>query len=117
VTRDDDSATPTAAEDVPARTPGEVPEWTPAWTMPFEGWDVPGLDAVAGRVAGWQWSAVHAFDRASGKRRWSIERERELGIAGLADDLVVATGDRLVGLGLDGSRRFTYGQVAGASSA
>ncbi len=233
---------PDSADDVPRRTPGDVPEWDPAWTLPFDGWGVLGLDAVDGLVYAtlsteggpaavaavdpaqrdvlWEtrtegeavagshaadqqiargqwgvtptdetvyavagpaedrlWSAVHALDRASGERRWSVQRERELAVAGVADGLVVATGleffppprgtpgsgggtptpapthttpesplstvvygldatdgtvrwtrefvdvrdvavgdggvyvaagDRLVGLGLDGSRRFTY---------
>lgn len=228
-----DDATPTAAEhDAPTRTPGDVPEWEPEWTMSFEGWRVLGLAAadgvvyatldstdgpaavaavepggqsvrwqsesegeavpgshvsdrgnargqwgvtvvdetvytVAGLVRGREWSAIHALDRETGERRWSVRRERELAVAGVRDGVVVATGleffpppgetplpthgtpdeplatavygldpgdgtvrwtetfldveevavgdgvyvaagDRLVGLGPDGARRFTY---------
>lgn len=48
--------------------------------------------AVAGRVEDRRWTAVHALDRASGDRRWSVRRERELAVAGTLDDLVVAAG-------------------------
>lgn len=125
--------------------------------------------AVAGPAEEREWTALHALDRASGERRWSLRRDRRLGVAGAEDGLVVATGleffppgdrtpvshqtpdeslltvvygldaadgtvrwtrefrgvadvatgpdgayvaagDRLVGLGRDGSTRFTYGE-------
>ena len=125
--------------------------------------------AVAGPAEERLWSAVHALDRATGKRRWSLRRKRKLAVAGVTDSLVVATGleffpgpnetvldhqtpesplstvvyglapadgtvrwtrefdsvqdvavnsngvyvavaDQLVGLGLDGERRFSYEQ-------
>jgi hypothetical protein len=47
---------------------------------------------VAGAVDEREWSALHALDRASGERRWSLERDRRLGVAGVREDLVVATG-------------------------
>lgn len=48
--------------------------------------------AVAGPVEEREWSALHALDRASGERRWSLRCDRELGVAGVADGVVVATG-------------------------
>jgi len=48
--------------------------------------------AVAGPIGARRRSAVHALDPASGERRWSVQRERELAVAGVADGLVVATG-------------------------
>lgn len=47
---------------------------------------------VAGPAEEREWSALHALDRASGDRRWSVERDRQLAVAGVLDDLVVATG-------------------------
>jgi len=48
--------------------------------------------AVAGPADDNEWSALHALDRSTGERRWSLRRERELAVAGVADGLVVATG-------------------------
>jgi hypothetical protein len=48
--------------------------------------------SVAGRDDSYEWTAVHALDRATGERRWSLQRERSLAVAGVADGLVVATG-------------------------
>lgn len=48
--------------------------------------------AVAGPVEERRWTALHTLERASGDRRWSLERDRELGVAGVEDGLVVATG-------------------------
>ena len=48
--------------------------------------------AVAGPVQQREWSALHALDRVTGERRWSVRRERRLAVVGLVDDLVVATG-------------------------
>lgn len=147
-----------AVEPDPTTTPDDLPEWTPDWTLPFDGWQVLGLDATAddalfatlnrenGRSAlaavsladesvrwrtemegeavsgsnassrriarsGWgatveshavyavagmpderTWTALHAFDRATGERRWSLERDRRLAVAGVSAGLVVATG-------------------------
>lgn len=47
--------------------------------------------AVAGPAEERRWTGLHAIDRATGERRWSLERERELGVAGVEDGLVVAT--------------------------
>jgi hypothetical protein len=47
---------------------------------------------VAGPAEEREWTALHALDRENGDRRWSLERERELGVAGVLDGLVVATG-------------------------
>ncbi|WP_049987777.1 outer membrane protein assembly factor BamB family protein [Halobellus rufus] len=163
---------PPPLSDGPTTTPGDLPEWTPEWTVSFDGWNVLGLDAASangansqsasggadddvlyatlsdadgasaveaidpadrttlwrremsgeavggshvayGRIArgGWgvtptddalyavagaaderEWTALHAFDRTSGDRRWTFERERELAVAGVSEGLVVATG-------------------------
>lgn len=48
--------------------------------------------AVAGRVDDRLWTALHALDRTSGERRWSVRRERRLGVAGVRAGLVIATG-------------------------
>lgn len=150
-------SSPDPVGDAPSTTPGDVPEWAPDWTLPFDDWRVPGLDAsdgllyatlnrthgpsavaavdtadrsvrwltestgeavggshaayrnvsrgqwgvtiaeesvyaVAGPAEERRWSAVHALDRASGERRWSVRRDRELAVAGVADGIVVATG-------------------------
>ncbi|WP_137285874.1 PQQ-binding-like beta-propeller repeat protein [Halorussus salinisoli] len=155
--RETNSSAPADVGDGEKQTPGDVPEWTPAWTLPFDGWHVLGLDttdellyatlnkdngssavaavnpdeqsvlwqtesdgeavggshaayqnisrgqwgltlsddtvyAVAGPAEERQWSAVHALNQTDGERRWSLRRERELAIAGIADGLVVATG-------------------------
>jgi hypothetical protein len=48
--------------------------------------------AVAGPAEEREWTALHALDRATGARRWSLRRDRDLGVAGVEDGLVVATG-------------------------
>lgn len=48
--------------------------------------------AVSGFVDEREWSAVHALDRETGERRWSVRRERDLSVVGTADGLVVVTG-------------------------
>jgi hypothetical protein len=152
---------PNGADDAPT-TPGDLPRWSPDWTLSFDDWHVLGLDvddaadadgslyvtlsrdggdsavaavdpgdrsvrwrtpmdgeavggshasyqriarggwgvtldrdtvyAVAGRADEREWTALHAFDRASGDERWSLERDRELGVAGVSAGLLVATG-------------------------
>jgi hypothetical protein len=61
------------------------------------GWGVtPSDDAVyhvAGPAEDSEWSALHALDRASGGRRWSLQRERTLAVAGVLADVVVAVGE------------------------
>ncbi len=47
---------------------------------------------VAGFVDEREWSAVHALERETGDRRWSVRRERGLSVVGTADGTVVATG-------------------------
>ncbi|WP_336025461.1 PQQ-binding-like beta-propeller repeat protein [Halobellus salinisoli] len=153
-------------DDGPTTRPGDLPEWTPDWTVSFDDSNVLGLDvdeatasgdtdadllyatlsddegssavaaidpaerstvwrremegeavggshAAYGRIArgGWgvtltddalyavagaaderEWTALHAFDRASGDRRWTFERDRELAVAGVSEGLVVARG-------------------------
>ena len=133
------------------------------WGVTFDSEAVYAVTSSAGDSST---NAVHAFNRATGKRRWSLRRKRELAVAGVIDDLVVATSlelseqrtvshqtsesplstivygldavngtvhwthefvgvqdvavnsngvyvavtDRLVGLGLNGKRRFSYEQ-------
>jgi hypothetical protein len=167
---DGTAATDTAAATEPAAnvtddgspTPGDLPTWSPDWTLSFDDWHVLGLDvadgadaagplyvtlsrdggdsavaavdpadrsvrwrtwmggeavagshaghqriarggwgvtldrdtvyAVAGRAEEREWTALHAFDRSSGDERWSLERDRELGVAGVSAGLLVATG-------------------------
>jgi hypothetical protein len=48
---------------------------------------------VAGPAEDSEWSAVHALDRESGSRRWSLQRERTLAVAGVLEDAVVATAE------------------------
>ncbi|WP_049916659.1 outer membrane protein assembly factor BamB family protein [Halogeometricum pallidum] len=48
--------------------------------------------AVAGRADEREWTALHSLDRSTGERRWSLERDRELGVAGVSEGLLVATG-------------------------
>jgi hypothetical protein len=144
-------------EDGPTHTPGDVPEWTPEWTLSFDGTNLLGVDAgddrlyatvsaedgpssvaavdpdagsarwrtttdgepVSGSHVGYQsiargqwgvtladdavyavagladerkWSALSALDRANGDRRWRVRRDRRLAVRGVTDDLVVATG-------------------------
>lgn len=50
------------------------------------------LYAVHGRDASYDWTALHALDRATGDRRWSFRRERKLAVRGVAGGTVVATG-------------------------
>lgn len=148
---------PKNVADGPTRTPGEVPEWAPEWTISFDDWNGLGLDSrgdslyvalsreagraavaavdptnqtvrwqteadgelvggshassqgiargqwgvtltedtvllVAGNVRDRLWTRLHAFDRASGDRRWSFEQDRELEVVGVRDGLVVAAG-------------------------
>ena len=47
---------------------------------------------VAGPAEEREWSALHALDRETGDRQWSLQRDRKLGVAGVREDLVVATG-------------------------
>lgn len=48
--------------------------------------------AVAGPAEERTWSAIHALDQTDGERRWSLQRQRKLTVAGVTDGLVVATG-------------------------
>lgn len=100
------------------RGPSAVAEVSPAdgtlaWRTEFEGetephsyadyrpmardqWGVTLTDASVYSVNGagdaYDWTAVHALDRANGERRWSLRRDRRLGVHGVADDTVFATG-------------------------
>lgn len=148
---------------------GEAVGGSAAGSRPIarDGWGVTVADdavyAVTGRADSYEWTALSALDRASGERRWSVRRDRELTVHGVVSGLVVATGreffepdsahdvpeepltsvvyciaaadgdvrwtasfdgvvdvgvaddgvyiaagQQLVGLGLDGSRRFSY---------
>lgn len=49
--------------------------------------------AVAGAADSREWTAVHAFDRTTGERRWSFERDRELAVAGVAEGTLVVAGE------------------------
>lgn len=59
-------------------------------------WGVTPVDdavyAVAGRAEEREWSALHALDPTTGERRWSLQRDRRLVVAGVVDGLLVATG-------------------------
>ena len=48
--------------------------------------------SVAGPAEEREWSALHALDRETGDPPWSLQRDRELGVAGVHECLVVATG-------------------------
>lgn len=48
--------------------------------------------SVNGAADSFDWTALHALDRASGDRRWSFRRERRLTTRGVADGTVFATG-------------------------
>ncbi|MDS0298977.1 PQQ-like beta-propeller repeat protein [Halogeometricum sp. S1BR25-6] len=48
--------------------------------------------AVAGRADEREWTALHALDRSTGERRWSLRRNRRLSVAGVSDGLLVAAG-------------------------
>jgi len=64
--------------------------------------------SVNGRGDDYEWTAVHALDAATGRNRWSFQRERRLAVEGRFDDaLVAAVGSKkadtsLVGLSRDG---------------
>lgn len=47
---------------------------------------------VNGRDDSFDWTTVHALDRATGEERWSLRREQELAIHGAVDGMVFATG-------------------------
>lgn len=61
-----------------------------------DGWGVTVAEdavyAVAGHADSYEWTALHALDRASGEPRWSVRETRELAVQGVTSDLVVATG-------------------------
>lgn len=61
-----------------------------------DGWGVTVTEdfvyAVTGRADESEWTALHAVDRVSGEKRWSLRRERELAVHGVVDGLVVASG-------------------------
>lgn len=48
--------------------------------------------AVAGRADSREWTRLHALDRATGERRWTVESDRRLSVEGTTDDLVVVSG-------------------------
>ncbi|WP_254279238.1 PQQ-binding-like beta-propeller repeat protein [Haloarcula marina] len=50
------------------------------------------LYVVTGNTDDYAWTALHALDPATGERRWSFRRERELTVAGVIGDTVVAGG-------------------------
>lgn len=58
------------------------------------GWGVTLTDdhvySVHGRYN--DWTALDALDRATGKRLWSLRRERRLAVHGVTSDVVIATG-------------------------
>lgn len=74
---------------------GEAVAGSHAAPGPNERWGVTLADdavyAVSGNTEERAWSAVRALSRADGERRWSLRRERRVGVAGVADDLVVVT--------------------------
>jgi len=45
--------------------------------------------SVNGRGESSEWTAVHALDAATGRKRWSFERERRLAVWGRLDDALV----------------------------
>lgn len=47
---------------------------------------------VAGRADSYEWTALHALEPTTGERRWSLQRERALAVAGMTGGLVIATG-------------------------
>lgn len=75
--------------------PGEAVAGAHAGSGPNDTWGVTlagdALYAVSGDVESRAWSAVRALARATGDRRWSLRRERRLGVAGVTGDLVVVT--------------------------
>ncbi|WP_276257720.1 PQQ-binding-like beta-propeller repeat protein [Haloglomus litoreum] len=54
---------------------------------------------VAGPAEEREWTALHALDRATGDRRWSVRRDRRFSVAGVTDGLLVATGQEFVDRG------------------
>lgn len=48
--------------------------------------------SVNGAADSYDWTALHAIDRASGERRWSLRRERRLFVHGVASRTVFVTG-------------------------
>lgn len=53
--------------------------------------------AVAGEPTDREPTAIHALDPASGERLWRLRRDRRLGVVGVTDDLLVATGREYAG--------------------
>lgn len=70
---------PTPLADPPVRTPGDVPAWSPTWTMTFDGWRVRGLNRGDGvlyatlTAQGRDGSAVAAVDPAAQSVLWRRE--------------------------------------------
>ena len=92
---------------VAAVTPGDG---AVRWTREFAGEAVSGSKAASGLADSWgvtladdavyaatgntedrEWSAVHALSRGDGEHRWSLRRERRVGVAGVLDGCVVVT--------------------------
>jgi hypothetical protein len=75
--------------------PGEAVAGAHAASGPNDTWGVTVADdavyAASGNTEDREWSAVRALGRADGERRWSVRRERRVGVAGVADGLVVIT--------------------------
>lgn len=48
--------------------------------------------SVNGEGDAYDWTAVHAIDRETGDRRWTLQRDRRFAVRGTTDRLVFATG-------------------------
>ncbi|MFC4550434.1 MULTISPECIES: PQQ-like beta-propeller repeat protein [Halorussus] len=73
---------PNDVGDGETQTPGDVPEWTPAWTLPFDDWHVLGLDTADGLLyvtlsKSNGPSSIAAVDPDSQSVRWQTESEGE----------------------------------------
>lgn len=75
--------------------PGEAVAGAHAASHPNDKWGVTlagdAVYAVSGNTEERAWSAVRALRRTDGERRWSLRRERRVGVAGVVGDLVVVT--------------------------
>jgi hypothetical protein len=74
---------------------GEAVRGAKAASGPTDLWGVTlagdAVYAASGNTEDREWSAVRALSRADGSRRWSLRRERRVGVAGVLDDRVVVT--------------------------
>lgn len=76
----------TLAGDSEARSHVEPTDRTDTWGVTVADGTV---YSVNGRGDDYEWTAVHALDPATGRQRWSVERERRLAVHGFVDDAVV----------------------------